>query len=162
MKHSLLSILLAGTVLSGGALYAVANAAENQSADMPKIEHEFNREEMHKKMAEKMAKDLDLTEAQKEQAKAIREKGKKEIEPLMDEMKNLREKMDEKRRANMQEFEQILTPEQKAKFEELKKNAPHQGERNMKKRHEGGFRHHGPKMGPRGAKFDAKNTSNAE
>ena len=77
--------------------------------------------------------------------------------PLVNEMKDIREKMDEKRRANMEEFEKILTPEQKEKFEALKekgRNERMRGPRGENKH----FRHHGPKMGPRGAKFEAEET----
>ena len=109
-----------------------------------KIVHKSNPEEMHQKMQNKIAEDLGLSAEQQEQAKAIHEQGRKDIEPLMEEMKALREKMDAKRRANMEEFEKILTPEQKAKFEELKKNAPHH---KMRKEHY--FEH-------KGAHFEGK------
>ena len=124
MKNNFLPILLATTIVSSGMAFSPANAKEPALPEAPKFEQRFDREQMHKEMAKKMADDLNLTEEQQEKAKAIHEKGKKDIEPLMDEMKDLRQKMDEKRRANMEEFEQILTPEQKAKFDEMKKNAP--------------------------------------
>lgn len=144
MKHKFLSILLAGTVLSGSGFYATAKAVDLENNARPKQEHQFNREEMHKKMALKMNEELNLTEAQQKEAKAIREKGQKDIAPLMDEMKALREKIDAKRRANMEEFEKILTPEQKEKFEAMKANAPKPDFKNFS----GKFDHHGPK-GPR-------------
>lgn len=136
MKYRFLSILLATTVISAGAFKTI-----DAEALMPKpTEHaeHFDRAKMHEKMAERFTKELDLTEEQQEKAKEIHEQGKKDIEPLMDQMNMLREKLDAKRRTNMEEFEKILTPEQKTKFEELKKNAPE---------HE---RMHGPKFGPRG------------
>jgi len=141
MKKTFLSILLGATIISAGAF--CVNAQTPDTPDMPKIEHKINHEEMRQKMQNKIAEDLGLTAEQQEQAKAIHEKGKAEIEPLMKEMKALREKMDAKRRANMEEFEKILTPDQKAKFEELKKNAPHHG---MRKHH---FKH-------KGAPFEGK------
>ena len=85
-------------------------------------------EEMEDKLADK----LGLDKKQREQAKKIREDGHKKVKPLMKEMKELREKMDKLRKQNMEEFEKILTPEQKNKFSEMKekmkekmKNKPH-------------------------------------
>ena len=71
---------------------------------------------------EKMDKFLDLTDEQKAKAKEIREQSRKEIEPLMDEMKTIREKMDKIREADMKKFEALLTPEQKAKLEARKQH----------------------------------------
>ena len=121
MKHSLLTTLLVATMVSAGAF--CANAESPAFPEHPDFEHQMNREEMHKKMTDKMATELGLTDKQKAEAKAIHEKGKADMEPLMNDMKDLREKMDTKRRTNMEEFEKILTPEQKQKFEEMKKNA---------------------------------------
>lgn len=93
---------------------------------------------------------LGLTDAQKAQAKEIRLRDREKMEPVMKEMKAKRDQMEalknsdapdkeakmkalreemkplwEKanaaRKENMAEFEKILTPEQKAKFEEMKK-----------------------------------------
>lgn len=72
------------------------------------------------KMAEKLADELGLSESQREQAKAINKKGMEEVKPLMDQMRDIREKMDELRKENMKEFESILTPEQKTKFDAFK------------------------------------------
>ncbi|MBQ7659924.1 MAG: Spy/CpxP family protein refolding chaperone [Alphaproteobacteria bacterium] len=124
MKHTFLSLMLASTFLCGGLMCANTAGAQDMPAQMPAAERQFDHEQMRQKMMGKIAKDLDLTDEQQQQAKQIREEGRKEIEPLMNEMKELRKKMDAKRRANMEEFEKILTPEQKAKFEEMKKNAP--------------------------------------
>ena len=72
------------------------------------------------KMAEKLADELGLSEAQREQAKAINKKGMEEVKPLMDQMRDIHKKMDELRKENMNEFESILTPEQKTKFDAFK------------------------------------------
>ena len=72
------------------------------------------------KMAEKLAGELGLSESQREQAKAINKKGMEEVKPLMDQMRDIRKKMDELRKENMKEFESILTPEQKTKFDAFK------------------------------------------
>ena len=74
----------------------------------------------HEEMADKFADKLDLTKEQREQAEKIRQDGRKKMEPLMKEMKELRQKMDELRRENMEEFEKILTPEQKKQLDEMK------------------------------------------
>jgi len=123
MKHNFLVLLLAGTVLSAG--MTISSAALAAKEDMPPPAAEIRRGPNPEKMAQKMAEDLGLTKEQQEKARAIHEKGRAEIEPLMKEMQEIREKMDAKRRANMEEFESILTPEQKAKFEAFKKNPPH-------------------------------------
>ena len=124
MKHTFLSLMLASSFLCSGLMCTNPADAQDTPPEAPQVQHRLDHEQMRQKMAGKIAKDLDLTDEQQQQAKQIREKGRKEIEPLMNEMKELRKKMDDKRRANMEEFEKILTPEQKAKFEEMKKNAP--------------------------------------
>jgi Spy/CpxP family protein refolding chaperone len=152
MKKTFLSILLSATIISSGAF--CANAQTPDMPEQPKIEHKMDFEKMHQKMQQKIAEDLGLSAEQQEQAKAIHEKGKAEIEPLMKEMKALRAKMDEKRRANMEEFEQILTPDQKVKFEELKTKAPHHG-MHKDKGHKPPFAHHGaPFEGKAPAEFE--------
>ena len=72
------------------------------------------------KMAEKLADELGLSEAQRTQAKEINKKGMEKVKPLMEKMREIRKQMDELRKENMKEFESILTPEQKTKFEVLK------------------------------------------
>ena len=90
---------------------------------MPRGEHgprpHMDKEKMMQHH-EKFAKELGLTEEQKAQAKKIREEGREKVKPLMDEMKQLRQKMDELRKQNMEEFAKILTPEQKTKLEKIK------------------------------------------
>ena len=89
---------------------------------LPKIEHmdkhKFPKPEF---METKLADKLELSEEQRVKAKDIREAGHKKVKPLIEEMKKIREEMDKLRQENMAEFEKILTPEQKKKFEELKK-----------------------------------------
>lgn len=156
MKHSFLTLLLLGTILTSG--FSVMAQPETPAA-APKTGQErvLNKEEMFKKMeehrqkmSEKMADDLKLTEEQRAQAKEIHERGRKDVEPMMNEMKNMRERIDERRRMNMEEFEKILTPEQKEKFETMKNNMSdmkgprrHEGMRGMPFRHgpQAGMRH---------------------
>lgn len=115
-----LSTLIAFSAYSNAFAEAVANQAEpaQQTEKMPK-----HHKEMRKRpKPEKMDKFLDLTDEQKAKAKEIREQSRKEIEPLMDEMKTIREKMDKIREADMKKFEALLTPEQKAKLEARKQH----------------------------------------
>ena len=72
------------------------------------------------KVAEKLADELGLSEAQRVKAKEINKKGMEDVKPLMDQMRDIRKKMDELRKENMKEFESILTPEQKTKFDAFK------------------------------------------
>lgn len=115
-----LSTLIAFSAYSNAFAKAAANPAEpaQQTERMPK-----HHKEMHKRpKPEKMDKFLDLTDKQKAKAKEIREQSRKEIEPLMKEMKTIREKMDKIREADMKKFEALLTPEQKAKLEARKQH----------------------------------------
>ena len=115
-----LSTLIAFSAYSNAFAKAAANPAEpaQQTERMPK-----HHKEMHKRpKPEKMDKFLDLTDEQKAKAKEIREQSRKEIEPLMKEMKTIREKMDKIREADMKKFEALLTHEQKAKLEARKQH----------------------------------------
>ena len=116
-----LSILIVFSAYSANALTPPEepNTEVVQQADFqPKLrEHRGMREHLR---PEKMDEFLNLTEEQKAKAKEIREQSRQEIEPLMKEMKALREKMDKIREADMQKFEALLTPEQKSKLDAAK------------------------------------------
>ena len=115
-----LSTLIAFSAYSNAFAEAVANPEEpaQQTEKMPKHPKEMRK----RPEPEKMDKFLDLTDEQKAKAKEIREQSRKEIEPLMKEMKTIREKMDKIREADMKKFEALLTPEQKAKLEARKQH----------------------------------------
>ena len=104
-------------------------------------------EKMVKKMPpkagpeERLADVLKLTPEQKEKAKEVRENGRKKIEPLMEDMRDIRKKMDEVRKENMAEFEKILTPEQKSEFEKIKAKR-HEKMKKMHKKFKKGPKHH--------------------
>ncbi len=117
-----LSTLIAFSAYSNAFAEAVANPVEpaQQTEKMPK--HHKGDKARETRPDGKMDKFLDLTDEQKAKAKEIREQSRKEIEPLMNEMKTLREKMDKIREADMKKFEALLTPEQKAKLEARKKH----------------------------------------
>lgn len=80
------------------------------------------------KIHEDLAQRLNLTDEQKAKADKIREDGRKQMEPLMQERKALHQKMEKLRKENMEEFEKILTPEQKEAFAKFKEEhrPPHE------------------------------------
>lgn len=138
MNKKLLFILLAGTMLSVCAVRAQEQATADDAPAVQMMPKRFDRNH-HKAMAAKLASDLGLTEEQKAKAEQIRQEGQAKIAPLMEQMKSLRQKIDDERRTNMQAFEEILTPEQKQRFEVMKqqhdrrfKEGPkHEGEGRM-------------------------------
>ena len=127
MNKFLLSTFLASGIIFSGVVKAedsnVQSVPQAEVIKMEKTHPDFDKN-FHEKMAKRMAKKLNLTEEQQEKASKIRQEGQKKIEPLMDEMKTLREKIDIERKANMEEFEKILTPEQKKIFNEMKEKGP--------------------------------------
>lgn len=130
MNKAVLSLMCATAILFNAGIAA----AKDHKTMPPK-----DVKEMQVRMSEKLSKELNLTDEQKAQAKKIREEGKEKIKPLMKEMKELREKIDEARKENMKEFENILTAEQKAQFEKIKaEKKMHRKEKGM---HKKGGRH---------------------
>ena len=130
MKKGLLSAVCASAVLLG----TLSVCAQGPEAPLPAAEvpphhemvkgprpGEMPRPPHMKKMKEDLGKKLGLTEEQEEQARKIREEGREKMKPLMEEQRELHKKMNEIRKENMAEFEEILTPEQKQKFSEIKK-----------------------------------------
>lgn len=88
-------------------------------AGTPEVKKEgsFDRAEMRAKHEAKFAEELGLTDAQKTKLADLKAKGKAS------------------REAERAEFEAVLTPEQKAKMETMKKN--HEGFKGRKGGHEG-------------------------
>lgn len=133
MNKRLLTIMLAGTILSAGNVMAQNAPAVSAGKDaavvsrMDKMKR-FGKKH-HQEMAKRLSEDLDLTAEQKAKADKVREEGRKKIEPLMEKMMKLRAQIDQERRANMEEFENILTPEQKQRFEALKERGPRRFDR---------------------------------
>ncbi len=134
MNKSLLTVLCAAGVLIG------STDAYTQEKDMPpppkagdemlpppphgpemrKHKKPEFADKMHKKMAEKFAKDLGLTEEQQKKAEELRKAGREKMDPLFEEMRKIHEKIYKVSEENLKEFEAILTPEQKAKLEKMK------------------------------------------
>lgn len=148
-----LSMLLMGTQVMAeeATQYSKQNTPQISSQEK-RIPPQFKKGKHHRPPKLNLEEELNLTEAQKAQAKANRIEGRKEMKPIMDEIRNKKEaildiidsnlsKAEQKiqiekiqkeikqlyqkantiREKNMAKFEKILTKEQKAKFEQIKK-----------------------------------------
>lgn len=122
----LLLLAVFSVVLCGGTVEAKEPRGDFDKR--PSIEEMKKHEEM-------FANKLGLSEEQRAKAKELREAGRKKMEPLMKQKKELHEKMENLRKENMEEFEKILTDEQKAKLNEIKKE--HKGKHFGKRHHKG-------------------------
>lgn len=125
-----------------------------------KGDYQKHRDKMRKKHKSIM-QELQLTEEQMEQERNLRKAGRSKVEPIIKEMKALKDKIKEMREAgatkdeimairqemkplrekkkeliqkHMQEFESILTPEQKAKFQEIKAKRKNERREHRKER----------------------------
>ena len=141
MKKSYLTLLCA-TALLCGTSFAYASD-DITMPPPPQTEHHQRMERHHEKMAQKLADDLNLTDEQKTKAQQMRKSARAQMKPLLDQMKDLRKKMDLLRQENMKDFENILTPEQKETFAKIKAERKANFEKMMNKHHHG---HH--KMPP--------------
>lgn len=74
----------------------------------------------HEMMEAKLADRLKLSKEQYQAMQDRRKADQVKIRDLMDQMKEIRTQMNEIRKSNMEAFESILTPEQKAEFEKVK------------------------------------------
>ena len=129
MNKTYLTLLFAGTLCCNTAL-----ARPHNDGMMPPPPPEFSEQEMekhHERMENKLADELKLTDEQRAQAKEMRKEARKKIKPLINEMQEIRHKMDKIRKENMEAFEKILTPEQKEQFDKIKAKRkamrPHKG-----------------------------------
>ncbi len=146
MKKILLNSLCAAAVMFGARAVMAAPDGELPPPPPPGHEFEMPRPPMGKHDMkgphgkemrggpDKLAKDLGLSDEQKKQAEEIHKKGREKVKPLMDEMKKIHEKMEKLRKENMAEFEKILTPEQKDKFEKVKAERKKHWERKKMKK----------------------------
>lgn len=123
MNKTLVGLFCAGTLLMS---VSELKAAEEEMLPPPPPYEETNR---HPGLrgADKLADELGLTEEQRAQAEKIRKEGHEKAKPLMKQMKEIRQKLDEERKTNLAEFEKILTPEQKAQFNQIKEKMKHRG-----------------------------------
>ena len=144
-------ILAASLILSAGAAFPQAAPAET-----PKENKQDGRKHDGARGGQRMAEALNLTDAQKEQAKAIREKYRASSQDVRTQMRTLHDQLKAARDANntaevdrlskeretlmanakqtwtaqRNEIRSILTPEQQAKFDQLQEN--HKGRRGGK------------------------------
>ena len=152
----LLVAFLAIAIVSIGTIFVFAQKGEDGK-------EKFKRDFGHRGGFERLAKKLNLTDAQKEQAKQIMESGKEKVKPLMENMKSIHGQLDtatadgqfdeaqvqalatqqanimaqlivEKERTKSQLFA-ILTPEQQAQAKQLKEQ--------MKEKFKGKFQKRG-------------------
>ena len=133
MKKIYLALLCA-TALTCGAHLAYAQE-DNTMPPPPPHHSDQDIKQHHEKMKNKLADELKLTDEQKAKAKELRKASREKIKPLMDEMKEIRKKMDAIREDNMKAFEDLLTPEQKEAFEKIKEERKAKHEKMMKKHH---------------------------
>lgn len=89
--------------------------------------HAFDelRPEPTPEMKAKFAERLGLTDEQKEKLEVMRKEDMAKMEPLFEQMKNLRQEMKDLRQVNRQHFESVLTDEQKVILQEMKKAHHH-------------------------------------
>ena len=115
MKKYLLTTVCALTVMMSSNVWAQEKTDETMPPPPMEQQAKVNR-------ADELADKLQLSTEQREQAKKIREAGRAKIKPLIEESRALHEKMEKLRQDNMNEFEKILTDEQKTQFEKMKTN----------------------------------------
>ena len=143
-KILLSSCLAAMLAFSAG---AYAEDAPSEVAPDAVPHHQFDGPKMHEMHQKKLAEELGLSEEQLQKAEELRKADFEKMKPLIEEMKALREKMNNMRKENLEAFKEILTPEQKAKFEAIV--AEHRAKmQNMPRGHHFGKR---PEMDKRSA-----------
>lgn len=150
MKKILMATLCTSMIIFG-ANYALADTAtaKNDAPPPPPKEHKMKQpphqklaerlnlteeqktivKEQHKKSFEKMKPLMDEMRVKRQAIREIKENStlsekdkNKQIATIRKDMKVLKVKADKIREANMKEFEAILTVEQKAEFEKIKKD----------------------------------------
>ena len=131
------------SLLCGAAFLCCASAVNAQEPPAPSADGP--RPELAQKAEDDLAIRLKLTDEQREQARKIHEEGREQ-------MKEMHEKMQELRKSNMEDFEKILTPEQKAEFDRIKADRkhlrkPHRPGKKGSKMHEK-MRHHEKTLPP--------------
>ena len=89
----------------------------------------------HEMMEAKLADRLKLSKEQYQAMQDRRKADQVKIKDLMDQMKEIRIQMNEIRKSNMEAFESILTPEQKAEFEKVKAESKARHMERKKMRH---------------------------
>lgn len=123
MNNKVLTLVFAASVV-------FASATANAEGSRQMMRHDRPSPEM---MENKLADRLKLNDEQRKFLKERRMNDQQQIKDLMQNMKTIRQEMDKIRKANMEAFEIILTPEQKAEFNKIKeeKKARHMERRKM-------------------------------
>ena len=104
-------ILAASLILSAGAAFPQTQPADSKPAEQQK---------RHGHGGQRMAKALNLTDAQKEQAKAIREKYRASSEDLRTQMRTFHEQLKAAKEANNTAEVERLTQQREALFARVK------------------------------------------
>lgn len=140
MNKKLLMMTCASMLLFGaGNAAAQADTPEmtppppHHDMPLPPKSHHKMKPGMH---TDRLAEELNLTKEQRDKAEALRKADFEKMKPLVEEMKTLREKMDNLRKENMKHFEEILTPEQKTKLDQIMQEHKNKTE-NFRKGHKG-------------------------
>lgn len=138
MKKIYLPLLCATALICNSHL---ASAQEDNTMPPPHMEHHLDvskdMKKHHEKMAQKFAEKLNLSDEQKIKAQEMRKAARKRMKPLLDQMKEIRKKMDTLRQENMKDFENILTAEQKEIFAKIKAERKAKFEKFRKEHHHG-------------------------
>lgn len=155
MNKTLMTAFCAASLLLGTSA-VMAQDAEMAPPPPPHEEmgprpHEFGGRHAAK-MQDRLADELNLTEAQKADLQKVREENREKMKPLMEQMKELRKQMDQLRKADMESFEKVLTPEQLKLFEEIKAKRHADMKQRMEKRQKDFGKHRGPR-GEKGAEM---------
>ena len=158
MKHQFLALTAAALIAGTVNAHAVDGKASPRDAQSPaKVvtdAAEPRKPEMRpdrpspKMIEQKIADRLNLTPEQRKAVEKQRKADREKLKPLFEQMKEIRKQMGEIRKANMEAFQNILTPEQKAEFDKMmaerKAKGPHG---KMKGPHKFGPRHPAPVAG---------------
>ena len=148
MNKKLLTIACASMLFAGMNNAFCQEAAVSEEGESARMEMRMLRRGRHHgrdmQNMQGLADELGLTEEQKQRAEEIRQADVEKMKPLMEQMEELRKQMDQIREENKNAFEEILTPEQKEKFD----NMGHRG-RGFKKGGDRGRRHHRRGEAPR-------------
>lgn len=136
--------LLTATLLGAALSLPVAGFAQS---DKPERSDRAPRHEMRERMAQKMAEKLNLTDAQKQQMKALREQHKAAMDKLQAEGKEAREQFRDKAQALQKQFRDqrraLLTPEQLKIADEMEAKMKDRAEHRRGHRKGHGRGHHG-------------------
>ena len=124
-----------------GMMFCMAVSAQDQSSqtDNRPPRQEMRQQQTPQVRAERLAKQLGLTDDEKTKVQALFEKQNADREKMRSEGTNLtreqmRTKMDEMRKSEETEMQKILTPEKFAKYQDLRKEQMEKMKQRMQER----------------------------